>query len=255
MLGICALTIGIFLIRSFGVRTAIADSMYTGVGFFLEKAQNVKSTFITRIDPHYSERGLIDALRTEVRTLQTENAYYKQVEVENKSLRSALNFKTKTAFSLISAHIIGTSLELDSNLLILDKGSNDGILKGAAVIAEGGVFTGTIVSVQPSISFLQLLNDDRSSVIVSLFKNGTELSGIAHGRFRIGIVIDKIQQTVPIEAGDIVTTSSLNNGIPSGLLLGTVRDVTSSANDLFQEATLSPAIPYDRLRIVHVLAR
>lgn len=207
------------------------------------------------LDPLYLDRTLIDQMRTEVHSLQVENAYLRQFEVENNRLRKALDFKKRKAHTGVLAHIIGTSIEQNSHVYILDRGSNDSIKRGSAVIAEDGVFVGTISSVQPSISFLLLPNDDRSSIIVSIMKNGVEVSGIAHGKFRIGIVIDKMQQITQVEQGDSVVTSSLNTGIPQGLLVGTVRDVISSANDLFQEATLAPLLSYDSLRIVTILTQ
>lgn len=201
------------------------------------------------------DNGTIEQLRANIRNIQAENTQCAQLEYENVALRQALNFSKNAPRQPIMAHIVGTSSEQDSHVLVLDKGSSDGVSKGAAVVGADGVFIGTITAIQPSVSFLLLLNDDRSNVIISIFKNKNELSGIARGKFRLGIVVEKMLQKVPVSAGDIVVTSSLNRDIPAGLLVGSIREVTSSANDLFQQATLAPALSYESLRIVGVVAK
>ena len=245
----------LLLLRLTPLQKPLEHFIQKGIAPFLVAGYSVRAGIHSFFDSRYSDRHLLEKLQADVIKLERENALCNQAENENSALRKQLNFSQKQASKPIPAAIIGSSEEHGSHMLILDRGSREGGLVGSGVIAEEGIFVGTIYAVRESVSFLLLPSDDRSRVIVSVFKNGVELSGIAHGRFRIGIIMDKVQQTMPLTAGDSVISAALNNNVPSGLLMGTVSEVTSNPNDLFQEATITPAISYDTLRIVSVVAK
>ncbi len=236
---------GIFdsIIRPFqGIIEAPISIFSSGARFFRETIRAAAATPFT-----------IEEMQKTITQLRTENESYKNLKLENDALRKQLLFKEKTKYSVMQAHVIGMSSESGSNLMIIDKGSDDGIRSQSAVIADDGVFIGRIITVKSTLSFVLLPNNDKSNVIASIVKNDVELSGIVHGSFRTGLVLDRVEQKIPLAQGDILTTSALNNTIPSGLLIGTVREVISTANDLFQQSIITPAKQYEAVRIVGVI--
>ncbi len=218
------------------------SALSSGIRFLNELVRTATTTPFT-----------IQEMQKTISQLRIENESYKNSKLENDALRKQLSFKEKTKHSTVQAHVIGMSSESGSNLMIIDKGSDDGIRPQSAVIADEGVFVGGIISVKSTLSFVLLPNNDNSNIIVSIVKDGIELSGIVHGSFRTGLVLDRVEQKIPLMQGDILTTSALNSTIPSGLLIGTVRDITSSANDLFQQAIITPTQQYDTIRIIGVI--
>ena len=244
----------ILIFRAIGFIQPIEAGVVSSMSALFSKGMSIKTALLSFQSNFDTGSEMYEKLQSELRTAQREYSSCKQLEAENALLRKALDFKRQTPFRSKPAHSIGTSVDRGSHMLILDKGSDDGVIKGSAVVADDGVFVGTLSVVQPRISFLLLPNDDRSSILISIFKNGHELSGIAHGTFRIGIRIEKMQQGIELESGDTVVTSALNADIPPGLLLGTIREVTSSAHDVFQTATVDPAIVYETVRIVSIVS-
>jgi rod shape-determining protein MreC len=62
-----------------------------------------------------------------------------------------------------------------------------------------------------------------------------------------------ISQEVNIEPGDVVLTSGLGGGYPPDLILGQVLTVRKRDFELFQQATVQPAVDFARLEIVLVI--
>lgn len=229
------------LVRFFQAPLAVAWSIKTNVQLLLH--------------PIGISREEYDSLIMRLNENRTEQSRCEKLEQENAALRNVMNVTKTHPGTMIHAEIFGSSVEHDARVIILNKGSRDGVIQGSAAISPNGAFVGTISSVEPSKSFLLFPIDDQKGVIGSLYKNGSEMSGIIRGKFRLGIVMEKMQQTQMAASGDTVVTSSLNARIPEGILIGTIREVISSANDLFQQATLTPAVSYDSLRIVTIMSK
>jgi rod shape-determining protein MreC len=62
-----------------------------------------------------------------------------------------------------------------------------------------------------------------------------------------------ISQDASIEAGDLILTSGLSGGYPSDLPIGQVVTIRSLEFELFQQATVQPAVDFARLQIVLVI--
>ena len=65
--------------------------------------------------------------------------------------------------------------------------------------------------------------------------------------------MEKIPQQDALQTNDLVITSDLGGGLPEGLLVGRVTQVSRRDGDLFQEALLEPAVEMNRLERLYVL--
>lgn len=221
----------------------------------LSAGWSIKENVLRLMRPNKISQEDYDSLIARLNEDRSERSYCEKLEQENTALRKVLDLKKVESGKMIHAEIFGNSIVNDARVIILNKGSRDGVVVGSAAVSPDGAFVGTISSVEPSISFLLFPIDDQKGVIGSIFKNGSEIIGIVRGKFRLGIVVEKMQQTQAVASGDSVVTSQLNARIPQGLLIGTIREVMSTANDLFQQATLTPAVTYDSLRIVTIISK
>jgi cell shape-determining protein MreC len=77
--------------------------------------------------------------------------------------------------------------------------------------------------------------------------------GIAQGTRGRLINLSFIPHGEQVEVNDLVVTSGLEDGVPSGLLIGIVNTVETDPNLPFQEAVVEPLIDIGRYRIVSVL--
>ncbi len=67
------------------------------------------------------------------------------------------------------------------------------------------------------------------------------------------VSLDLISQDAVINPGDLILTSGLGGGFPADLIVGQVVNVRKLPAELFQQATVQPAVDFSRLQIVLVI--
>lgn len=183
----------------------------------------------------------------------TDMIHLKDLESENDSLRKQLSFSQRTAFHPILAYTIGMSSDPFHSLFIINKGSRDGIVEQAPVIAGDGILVGTIFSVDQHTSTILPLSDPRSKVLAHIVQHDTPINGIAQGQFNVGLLFTLVPITAQLHKDDLVITSGLQESIPAGLAIGTIQDINKRAEDLFQSASVSQGTHLDEVPVVSVL--
>ncbi|MDO8571774.1 MAG: rod shape-determining protein MreC [bacterium] len=192
-------------------------------------------------------------LEARIRELERKDAEHIMIKQENESLRAQLAFVSEKKLSMMVARAYGFSTDPNRSSILLNKGSSDGVSLNAPVIAEKGILIGKISSVQEYSSSVRLLTDHHSKVVSSILHGEKQILGILQGQFKISLKMDRVLNNEEIKKGDIVVTAGLEEGVPPGLLIGSVGDITSKQTDLFQTAYVKPAIGYNELRIVSIL--
>ena len=190
-------------------------------------------------------------LQEEINELTVKNAELQLYAIENQKLRDILNFTESNVQKSQVAKVIGRNIERQ-NTLLLDKGVRDNVQKGDPVIVGQGILVGTIIEARPSVSTVLLLTDSQQRVAVSTPQIESSI-GVAQGDFGLSLIIKLIPQHISIEAGDTVITSGLQEGIPSGLVLGSINRIMSNENELFKTATINPQVDYDSITLVSVI--
>lgn len=174
------------------------------------------------------------------------------LDEENKKLREQLKFFTDKPARHIGADVIGRNTEPTDHTLILNRGSNDGILSGQPVIVENGILIGKITRAEPDMSVVRLLSDGQSKVAATIL-NQDHSVGLVEGGYGISVQMNLIPQHETVSRGDVIVTSGLESGIPRGLLIGMVEAVEKEAYQPFQRAALTPFASLDRLAAVSVI--
>ena len=70
---------------------------------------------------------------------------------------------------------------------------------------------------------------------------------------RVDAVIADASQNAVVQPGDLILTSGLGGGYPSDIIIGQVITIRSLEFELFQQATIQPAVDFSRLAIVLVI--
>lgn len=166
-----------------------------------------------------------------------------ELEQENKELKKLLKFSEQQSYDYVASRLIGQTVDGHSNVMLLDKGEQDGIKVGYAVVIDGGVLIGKIIKVGEAVSYLLILTDSRSKVTATL-QNEDLTPGILVGDRGLGINLELIPQNLTVAAGDLVVTSGLEPAIPQGLIIGQVESVLVEGNTLFQKAAVEPVRSY-----------
>lgn len=149
-----------------------------------------------------------------------------QLKEENKRLKEMLEYKEnkEDQYQLKVAKVIARSPDRWNNMLVIDKGSKDGIVKDMAVITTQG-FIGKVYSVSSFSSNIQLITDtDHSSFVFALIQSEPRTYGVVEGYDKIKneLRITKISLEAKIEPGQLVTTSNLGGVFPTGLIIGEI---------------------------------
>ena len=209
---------------------------------------------ITEIERLHSDNT---ALRAENDRLTQENARATEIERENDLLTGLLQLQNAFEYETVAAQVIARESSEFRRLVTIGKGSDDGIVEGDVVIAEGGALAGRVVEVGPNFANVVLITDQSSTVIGQL--QTSLATGEVVGTLEETLQMKNVDSTEPIEMGEEVVTAGIElaGGIrspyPKGLLLGQVIDVRNDANSIVQTAFLDPAANLEKLEFVLVV--
>ena len=197
------------------------------------------------------------ALRAENERLSAENARLEEIRRENDQLTALLQLRAGFDFKTAAATVIARESSEFRRLIVLDKGTSDGIAVGDVAVAAGGALAGRVVEVGPNSAKVVLLTDSESTVIGQLTTNAA--TGEVVGQLGGVLIMRQIDSSETVAVGDEVVTAGIELGggvrspYPKGLLVGQVVDVRRDANDVVQTAYLQPAASLDKLEFLLVI--
>lgn len=193
------------------------------------------------------------ALEAERNALVVEEAKLKVVEEENKNLREALGFISKSQQKLLAAEIIGRD-PVFPNHYILNRGARDGVGEGFAIVSPGGILVGKIIKVEEKISTMLIPVDNNFQTAAAVLgKSKNAAAGLIKGEKGLGIKMELIPQGEAIDKDDIIVTSGLELNMPKGLVIGRVAEVTRADKVIFGTATITPLVSYKNLSFVMIV--
>jgi rod shape-determining protein MreC len=198
---------------------------------------------------HHTDRQY-QKLKIEADTLRARMIGTEEVLRENSRLEKFLEFKDTAVFSSSAANVIGRDPTNWDAMIMIDKGSADGIKTGMPVVNALGV-VGKIVETSAHTSRVQLLIDPDFSVagLVQRTRDTGVISGTLNGICRLKYLSDGSK----IHAGDRVVTSKLSSRFPAGLYLGDVIAVQTSQSAPTVECLIKPAVSFSQIEEVLVI--
>lgn len=183
--------------------------------------------------------------------LVAENAKLKDVQEENVFLREQLNLLPREKFDLLPASIVSQDPHGLGNWLEIDKGTEEGLREGMAVIISKGILLGKLQEVGAHSSKVLLLTNPKSAINGVVAESGSK--GIVKGEYGLGIVYDMVLQSDSLKSGDEVLTSGMGSEIPRGLYVGKIQEVHFSDDHLFQQATIVSPVQISQTQFVFVV--
>lgn len=210
------------------------------------------SNFFSSISEIGTLRSTNEKLQKEVEKLRKENIQLQELMNENKRLKEALNFKTENVeLDLKLATITGKNPGNWFNTFTIDKGKNNGIRPGMAVLDEKGNMVGQVTEVGDNwAKALSIIDRDSS---VSAVDVRTRDNGVVRGDSNGGLVMIYLPLDAELIEGDVITTSGMSR-FPKGLIIGKVSKVTRDPGSLLKQAVIKPAADFERLEYVFVVA-
>jgi rod shape-determining protein MreC len=249
------LVVGGILVLAFGGYLGAASR---GLGGSLVGVQTWFATRFTAIQDFLAAPRDIVALRQrnaeleqEVLRLQGQLIDLQQKVDETEILAALVDFtRANPERSYKGAAVVGRDPSPFLHYIIINRGSNDGILRGMPVVTNQGLI-GRVDAVIADASRVQLITDPASAINVHLQNADTD--AVLGGSVTGDLELDMISQEANVETGDVVLTSGLGGGYPPDLIVGQVLNVRKRDFELFQQATIQPTVDFARLEIVLVI--
>lgn len=177
---------------------------------------------------------------------------YETLREENRALREAVAWSKETSHRHSIARIMGRALNLPNTHIIINRGSNHGVLTGLPVVSGADILIGQVVKVSEETSVVRMINDNQSRISVKVVGSQTP-TGLVVGDLGFSLKLTFIPAQHKLSVGDVVVTSGLDEKIPDNLIVGTVASEPRPVDDFFSEAPLSTATEFNTLVTVAVL--
>lgn len=158
-------------------------------------------------------------LRLSVMRLSGELERTRELAQENRRLRRLLGMHEDLAPKSIGASVVTARLAGQSRVLLVDRGSADGVRPDMAVVTWGGA-VGRVVSVERDFARVRLLSDPNSGASGVIARSRAE--GMIVGRGDEPMEMIYVPKYADVVVGDRVVTSGLDGVFPRGFGLGRV---------------------------------
>ncbi len=190
-------------------------------------------------------------LEAEISSLQTEIVQLQQQLKEADVLYALLEFaRARPQNEYMAAAVIGRDPSPFLHYILIDHGSDDGLRHGMPVVTEQGL-VGRVDAVTAGAARVQLITDASSAVNVWLQSDQTEalLTGSVTG----DLSLEMVAQDVTMQPGELILTSGLGSTYPKDIVVGQIVSVRRQENELFQSASVQPAVDFSQLQAVLVI--
>lgn len=177
---------------------------------------------------------------------------------ENDDLRAALGLvQQKTDLTLVDVTVTGDSSTSYESTMTLSKGSNADIAVGDCVITGTGYLVGVVQQVGTNWCRIITIIDPDISVSAEVYRAGvsvmleSDLNLMQEGKCKLTYMdVDENADFIP---GDEALTTGANGTYPSGLVIGYVESVQTTASGLEHYAVITPAAELDALDTIFVV--
>lgn len=224
-----------------------------------QKSAFVNSTNLvyTSLYTRYSNIANYFSLSETNDKLATKNSYllslakvnYKKNYISLKEINDSLY---KQEYVIFEAKVINNSVNKENNFLTIDKGYNQGVEKGDAVISTNGI-VGIIKDVSPNFStILSLLNTD--VYISAKIKKNNYFGSIHWDNYDISTVkLKEISYNVNLAIGDTVITSGYSSIFPENIAIGKISDFHKIEGDNFYDIDVTLFNDFRNIKYVYIV--
>ena len=164
---------------------------------------------------------------------------HKALESENQHLRQLLGMRERLPREFIATEIVYAHRDPFTRRVVVDKGFQQGVKAGSAVVDESGV-VGQVTRVFPWASEVTLVTDKEQAVPIQAVRSG--LRGVTFGIGYDGTLeLRFMPVNADIQNGDLLVTSGIDGTYPPGLPVAVVSNIERNAAYAFARITCTPA--------------
>jgi rod shape-determining protein MreC len=185
-------------------------------------------------------------LEGELRMAQFRLQRYEALEAESQRLRGLRDSTAGVSDRFVIGNVMDLDLDAFRERVLVDKGAQDGVFVGQAVLDAGGVF-GQVARVGQLTAEVILVSDATHAIPVQVNRNG--LRTVAVGTGDLGrLKLPYLPTSADVVVGDLLVTSGLGGGFPAGYPVGSVAEVKRDPAASLADVDVKPAAALDRSR-------
>ncbi len=170
-----------------------------------------------------------------------------ELALENARLKKFVKFTDAAPAAYVAAQVIARDPSPWFKTIMIDKGTDSGLKKGAPVVVSEGI-VGQIIEVAKGYSRV-LLIIDRNSAVDALVQN-TRVRGIVKGNNEDTCAFVYARRNDEVKVGEMIVSSGFDQVFPKGLRIGQVIDVKKVHSQLFQNIIIETSVDFDKLEDV-----
>lgn len=184
--------------------------------------------------------------------IESENMQFREALVTSGHLERVAAMRDEAEIPMLPAEIVGLDVTPWFRSILIDRGSEHGVLPGNPVVTQDGV-VGVVTATSPHAAKTMLLLDHQSAVDALVQRSRAR--GIVRGAGREALEFEFFVRESDVVVGDEVVTSGLGGIYPKGLRLGRVAEIREATGQLTQIAVVRPAVGLGQLEQVFVMLR
>ena len=253
---ICIFSIGVMALDNQnrhleGVRQILAASIYPirllvdapfSIGRWLSDNFATRNTLITENDQLKRKILIHNARLQRMASLEAENA----------RLRTLLDSTAKVGDRVLIAEIMSVDMNPFRHMIVVNRGSVDGIQVGQAMIDGQGII-GQVIRDHIFSAEAILITDIDHALPVELVRNRLRTIAVGTGDLE-RLSMPFLPRNADVQVGDLIVTSGLGGTFPPGYPVGVVRDVVSEVSQPFLKISAEPAAALNRIREVLLIS-
>ena len=191
-----------------------------------------------------------------IESLNTENI---ELRKQLAAMKKELDIKyTINDYEFLNATVINRNISHWYNTITIDKGTYNGVENDMIVVNSFGLI-GKVVSVTTFTSDVRLIttSDTLNKISVTISNGTNSVNGlIKNYNYKTNYLeVEGVSNTEKVSNGSYVYTSGLGGIFPSGILIGTVENITTDEYDLAKIIDVLPIANFDDINYVAVLKR
>ncbi len=213
----------------------------------VQQLRQSASTEILSLSDWFQTKNSNSALAAENKALREQLRVAEQAVEENAVLRGLLNMTAEQSWTVATARVVGFGGITADQELLVNVGSRGGVKLGdLAMNAEGLV--GRVIAVSEGSSRVLMLTHPDSKVPVMIQPGNMRAMMVGDAGHQA--VLTYAQQPGELKPGQRVITAGIGDGIPYGLVLGTIAEPTLGNHGQLRVQLASRGDSSNHLRLV-----
>ncbi len=178
---------------------------------------------------------------------------YAALQAENSRLRAMLDATEDVPNEVRVAKIMSVSANPFRHVLVINKGSRDGVYDGQAMIDAHGI-VGQIIDTGLMSAQGILISDPDHALPVEVNRNGLRTIAVGTGQYdRLDLPF--LANNADIKEGDLLVTSGLGGEFPAGYPVAVVETVTRIPQEPFADVSATPEAALNQVRELMLIWR